>query len=962
MKKILLSIFLFVFTIHFYGQIQPYYNGLDLTKTENDLFLELSNRIIVTNPGIPYTSGSTDTWDVLKQVDEDPKNTSNVLLIYGYNDNDGISNTDRTRDKNLQDTGGGDPGKWNREHVFAKSLAIPNLGTEEPGPGTDVHNLRPSDSERNSDRSNRKFTEGSGNSGIVSTNGGWYPGDEWRGDVARIVMYMYLRYHGSGSQISETTCLPINVGIGMPLTIDSNMIDLFLNWNIIDPVSDVENQRNDYIETVQGNRNPFIDNPYLATLIWGGVNAEDKWNLNNTSDNEAPSTPTNLTASNITHESLDISWNEGTDNIGVIDYLIYLNGQYLKTSSFTSTSILGLNENTNYSITVKARDAASNLSDAGLVSFTTLEGPTYLINEDFNNCSNVQFFTYSESSTEDWECSASFGENNSGSYGMNGYNALPTESKDWLITKDPVNFDVGTAEKLSFYTDATYGTDPLELVYSSNYNGSGIPSNYTWSSVPNVSPLIHDDSSTEKIYITTDADISSISGTVYFAFKYYSEDSPTRWTVDSFEITAEVSDDNDNDNVLNDVDLCPNTPSGETVDENGCSESQLDDDIDGIANGIDICENTPAGEQVNATGCSESQLDDDEDGVWNNVDLCPNTPSGEEVDANGCSYSQLDDDIDGIVNGIDICENTPAGEQVNATGCAESQLDDDGDTIMNDIDLCPNTPTSEDVDVNGCSSSQLDDDEDNVMNDIDLCPNSTAGSTVNASGCFTLPKNNFTIETISETCADKNNGQILINAQESHSYNVTLNGENASFQNTNLNPGNYTICINVAGEDYEQCYDVVIDEGTTISGKATINSGKVSINIEQGTAPFNVFVNKIEVLRTVSNQFTINATNGDLIEIKSDVSCEGVFSKSMDSFSEIVAYPNPTKGSFEIALPVAKNKVKIELYNIQSQLISRREYHIIYGKVQLNLNNNTSGLYFAKVYLETPVLLKIIKE
>jgi len=380
LKKILLSIFLFVFTIHFYGQIQPYYNGLDLTKTENDLFLELSNRIIVTNPGIPYTSGSTDTWDVLKQVDEDPKNTSNVLLIYGYNDNDGISNTDRTRDKNLQDTGGGDPGKWNREHVFAKSLAIPNLGTEEPGPGTDVHNLRPSDSERNSDRSNRKFTEGSGNSGIVSTNGGWYPGDEWRGDVARIVMYMYLRYHGSGSQISETTCLPINVGIGMPLTIDSNMIDLFLNWNIIDPVSDVENQRNDYIETVQGNRNPFIDNPYLATLIWGGVNAEDKWNLNNTSDNEAPSTPTNLTASNITHESLDISWNEGTDNIGVIDYLIYLNGQYLKTSSFTSTSILGLNENTNYSITVKARDAASNLSDAGLVSFTTLEVPTYLIN------------------------------------------------------------------------------------------------------------------------------------------------------------------------------------------------------------------------------------------------------------------------------------------------------------------------------------------------------------------------------------------------------------------------------------------------------------------------------------------------------------------------------------------------------------------------------------------------------
>ena len=50
------------------------------------------------------------------------------------------------------------------------------------------------------------------------------------------------------------------------------------------------------------------------------------------------------------------------------------------------------------------------------------------------------------------------------------------------------------------------------------------------------------------------------------------------------------------------------------------------------------------------------------------------------------------------------------------------------------------------------------------------------------------------------------------------------------------------------------------------------------------------------------------------------------------------------------------------MYNIQSQLISIKEYDVVYGKVQLNLNNNASGLYFAKVYLDKPVLLKIIKE
>ena len=97
---------------------------------------------------------------------------------------------------------------------------------------------------------------------------------------------MYLRYNGDGSKVSETNCLPKNVGIGNPVLDDSNMIDLFLKWNVEDPVSDFEANRNEKLAGIQMNRNPFIDNPYLATLIWGGVNAEDKWNLNDTSDTE----------------------------------------------------------------------------------------------------------------------------------------------------------------------------------------------------------------------------------------------------------------------------------------------------------------------------------------------------------------------------------------------------------------------------------------------------------------------------------------------------------------------------------------------------------------------------------------------------------------------------------------------------------------------------------------------------
>ncbi|MEZ4875767.1 MAG: endonuclease [Flavobacteriaceae bacterium] len=65
------------------------------------------------------------------------------------------------------------------------------------------------------------------------------------------------------------------------------MLQLFLQWNIEDPVTPFEDQRNEYLETVYGNRNPFIDNPYLATLIWGGNNAEDRWDLFSIEENNA---------------------------------------------------------------------------------------------------------------------------------------------------------------------------------------------------------------------------------------------------------------------------------------------------------------------------------------------------------------------------------------------------------------------------------------------------------------------------------------------------------------------------------------------------------------------------------------------------------------------------------------------------------------------------------------------------
>ena len=267
--KLLLSLFLSILiSVTAYSQ-QPYYNGVNLTLTGIPLKTELAQKITNTHTvQLQYTN----VWGVLQQTDLDPLNSNNVLLLYGYNDGDGNPITDKTRSKF---SNGGNTGEWNREHTYAQSLATPNMTTSVPNAGTDAHHLRSTDVQMNGNRGNRKFASGSGNAGNVGAN--WYPGNEWKGDVARMMMYMYLRY--------PTQCLPDNVGVGTSVAIDPSMIDLFLEWNSQDVVSQYEQNRNTILETEQGNRNPFIDNPYLATLIWGGTPAQDNWNLTTVEEN-----------------------------------------------------------------------------------------------------------------------------------------------------------------------------------------------------------------------------------------------------------------------------------------------------------------------------------------------------------------------------------------------------------------------------------------------------------------------------------------------------------------------------------------------------------------------------------------------------------------------------------------------------------------------------------------------------
>lgn len=366
MKKLLLLIFITSFSFSF--SQEQYYNDVDLTLAGAALKDALASKIISTHSNmLNYTP---DVWEASKITDKDT-DPNRVVLIYGWEDGSDQDDTnDRTRDNSLQDTGNGASFRWNREHVFSKSLANPKLLTEDPGAGTDAHNLRPADRGRNSERNNFKFALGNGFSGrsSVTYNGpdgantrGWYPGDEWKGDVSRIIMYMYLHY---GNQ-----CLPTAVGVGDKQFTSDEMIGLFLEWNVADPVSQIEIARNTYHENssntyAQGNRNPFIDNPYLATRIWGGNSAEDRWDFYKKTDTEAPTTPTDVTLSNIELTSMNISWTAATDNVEVTGYNVYVDDVLTAqtSSSMTNTTISNLTTNTAYKFTVIARDLINNFS------------------------------------------------------------------------------------------------------------------------------------------------------------------------------------------------------------------------------------------------------------------------------------------------------------------------------------------------------------------------------------------------------------------------------------------------------------------------------------------------------------------------------------------------------------------------------------------------------------------------
>ncbi len=192
-----------------------YYNAAEGLYGE-DLYASLE---LILNTGV-QDLGYDFAKTVLEHSDEDPNNPNNIILVY-------------TRDSVK---GEWDFPNWNREHVWPQSKL------ESTGAKDDMHHLKPSDVNENSSRGNMPFG---------TTAGTYEPPDEVKGDIARIVFYMDARYD--------------------ELSISSQTIgdlEMLLEWHLNDPVDDFERNRNEVIFGYQKNRNPFIDYPHLALLLY----------------------------------------------------------------------------------------------------------------------------------------------------------------------------------------------------------------------------------------------------------------------------------------------------------------------------------------------------------------------------------------------------------------------------------------------------------------------------------------------------------------------------------------------------------------------------------------------------------------------------------------------------------------------------------------------------------------------
>lgn len=304
------------------AQVPPGYYATVDASTPASLRATLHG-VIDDHTRFPYTSGGTDTWDILELADEDPNNSANILDVY--------------RNASYPKAGGGN-GNYDREHTWPSSYGFPDDGSSNM-PYTDAHQLRLCNGSYNSSRGNKayatagmfsservtEFNDGKGGgSGVYPGQSNWTFGsgatgawETWigkRGDVARALFYLDVRYEGGTHGVTGVNEPDLILTDNTSLIAASNtgnnesvaymgLVSVLYQWHLDDPVDAREIARNDVVFGFQGNRNPFVDHPEWADCLFGPSCG---------SDMTPPAAPTSLVATGAAG-AVDLDWDDNSE-------------------------------------------------------------------------------------------------------------------------------------------------------------------------------------------------------------------------------------------------------------------------------------------------------------------------------------------------------------------------------------------------------------------------------------------------------------------------------------------------------------------------------------------------------------------------------------------------------------------------------------------------------------------------
>jgi hypothetical protein len=312
------------FTVSLFGTpVSPTYGQVSSTAPEGyyDNLNGLSGQALkdaitdlIANPSVVRAQTYGDIWDILKEADQNPANNNEVWLLY----------IETGRAKSEQQSSGSSVGKWNREHVYPQSRGGFSDGTPTYSDGIDVymntssaiidhghsdaHSLRPADGTENTRRGNDDYGDATGLYSGPDLNSG-----SWKGDVARSLMFMALRYDA----LTLVSGNPDNTTVGA-----IGDLSYLLQWHATDQPDDYEMNRNNVIYTWQVNRNPFIDIPELVDYVFGDKQG-DLFNLTLPINNPYQPLPGRVFPNPVT-DQMNFSGVENGGVVSVYDYLGHL--------------------------------------------------------------------------------------------------------------------------------------------------------------------------------------------------------------------------------------------------------------------------------------------------------------------------------------------------------------------------------------------------------------------------------------------------------------------------------------------------------------------------------------------------------------------------------------------------------------------------------------------------------------